>query len=511
VVRGDAPGEYQLTANATGDIKFRGVSTTVPLNASSTSDPIKVYKPTLNVTYILPSYYEEGQTFELELKVTNSSPITLEGVTVLLKPAQMVNVHLASGEAVSKTVGTGTLKINETQTVKFNLVSEVQGCVIIPQSSVQTDPNLQPTLEFQPYALCPGAFSNCLGGCAGPTVGDPINPAIGNYFNSLSDLSLATAGSSYMNLEVVRTYNTLDKSIGLFGKGWRFSYDTKIMTRTNNTGNVIVVNPDGRQDVYVPTGGGNYQSPPRANANLVKDGNGFSLNRADQVKYVYNLEGRLDRIVDRNNNQLTLAYDSTSGALHTVSDNYGRILTFSINSNGRVDSVTDGTRTVSYGYDTGFMHLTSVTDPRGNTLHYGYDATSGLLNERRDQNNHLVMQNIYDSQNRVIQQNTFDGSGATYSIYLDYGSQMGTTVFTDTRSNRTIFTINPRKAMVVGQTNALGQSSSMVRDNNDDPIVITNTRGSVAYATYNPMGRPTNVTTTVKVDGTPQTIAATLY
>lgn len=354
-----------------------------------------------------------------------------------------------------------------------------------------------------------GTFYHTLGTstcpCQNNGQNSEVNPANGDAVQADQDLSFAAASNSYVNLSLDRVYNSRDNQAGIFGKNWRSTYDMQLLV--SNISRVTVVNPDGRQDVYVPNGSGGYIAPSRANAVLTKTSNNYILTTASQVTYTFNLSGILQTINDRNGNVINLSY--TNNFLSKVSDNYGRSFTFTPTpTGGKIASVTDNTgRSVSYGYDSSYNYLTVVTDTRGYAVRYGYDSNN-RLNQHFDQNGNLVLQNYYDNKGKVISQTTFAGAGnnQSYTMYFDYSSQPGSTIFTDTRGNRTVYNINQGSLQPTGLTDANGNSASVSLNNNDLPTTSTSANGQVVTATYNIFGKPTTVSTTVYVQGTPQTI-----
>ena len=88
--------------------------------------------------------------------------------------------------------------------------------------------------------------------------------------------------------------------------------------------------------------------------------------------YLFNSTG-LFRIIDGNFNGVNLTY--VGGDLVGVDDGRGRALSITYGANGRIDTVSDGTRTVSYGYSGN--DLTSVTDLRGKGQVGGGQAAYG--------------------------------------------------------------------------------------------------------------------------------------
>jgi RHS repeat-associated protein len=82
-----------------------------------------------------------------------------------------------------------------------------------------------------------------------------INSGTGALIHSESDAMISTAGPS---LAVLRTYNSNDQRVGLFGKGWSSLFDSEVklvssgetpVTITNARG-AVVVYPDGRREFH---------------------------------------------------------------------------------------------------------------------------------------------------------------------------------------------------------------------------------------------------------------------
>src|SRR5260221_7309717 len=85
----------------------------------------------------------------------------------------------------------------------------------------------------------------------------------------------------------------------------------------------------------------------------------------------------------------------------------------------RLASVSDGTRTVSFGYATTYNpqgDLTSFTDPEGKTSSYTYDANHQII-ATIDAQSRLVISNLYDSQGHVTTQYTQGDTNKTWRVY----------------------------------------------------------------------------------------------
>ena len=94
------------------------------------------------------------------------------------------------------------------------------------------------------------------------------------------------------------------------------------------------------------------------------------------------------------------------------------MLTFNYTS-GQLTSVSDGTRTVGYGYSTTYNpqgDLTSFTDAEGKTSTYTYD-TNHQITATLDAQSRLVVSNLYDSQGHVTTQYTQGDTNKTWRIY----------------------------------------------------------------------------------------------
>ncbi|HEX5415515.1 MAG TPA: SBBP repeat-containing protein, partial [Chloroflexota bacterium] len=235
--------------------------------------------------------------------------------------------------------------------------------------------------------------------------GDPVDTASGIYLYRKVDLAIPGRGPSP---GFVRAYNSADTIVGPLGPGWIHSYQSRIVSDGN--GHTVVVDPDGRRDVFVPQGGGIFTPPVGVADTLTQDANTgiYTLRHKDQSVWIYNGNGQLVTIKDRYGNQSTLTYNANS-QLISVSDPAGRgSLTFAYDTcfTGRLCGVTDwqsSARTVQFAYDAA-GRLWKVTDRDGQVTTYGYDGASSNLTTITDANGHVAITNTYDPQGRVIAQ-----------------------------------------------------------------------------------------------------------
>lgn len=239
-------------------------------------------------------------------------------------------------------------------------------------------------------------------------IAEPINTATGNFTYEHTDLTVPGVGLSF---RFERFYNHQDDYEGVFGKGWRHSYEMR--ASEDNDGSVVISWPNGNYDgyelngsIYVPKLAGVYNT-------LVKNGdNTFTLTRTDQVKYNFATNGKLQSIVDRNGNSITLTYSAT-GKLTTITDTVGRQFNVAYDKNGRLASLTDPIgRIINYSLDPN-NNLVSVADANGFTTQFFYDSQHRITKIITPRGYNLL-ENTYDEYNRVIEQKDAKGNSTTF-------------------------------------------------------------------------------------------------
>ena len=87
--------------------------------------------------------------------------------------------------------------------------------------------------------------------------GDPINTATGAFVYNHTDVKVPTRG---IPLEFERTYNSNDGSDGNLGFGW--SYNWRTSANPLASGNVVILQGDGRRDTFTLNPDGSYSPPP---------------------------------------------------------------------------------------------------------------------------------------------------------------------------------------------------------------------------------------------------------
>ncbi len=185
------------------------------------------------------------------------------------------------------------------------------------------------------------------------------------------------------------------------------------------TKNGVSVNfgKDNMQFVQQPNG--TFTPPAGSTATLTQNGSSYSLLMRHGNKFNFNSNGLLTNIVDQYGQSLNLTYNA-SNWISTVKDWKNRQFTFNYSGTpSRLASVSDGTRSVSYGYSTAYNSqgdLTTFTDAEGKRSTYIYN-TNHQITATLDAKSQLVVSNLYDSQGRITTQYTQGDTNKMWRIY----------------------------------------------------------------------------------------------
>ncbi|MGD0273234.1 MAG: DUF6531 domain-containing protein [Gaiellaceae bacterium] len=374
------------------------------------------------------------------------------------------------------------------------------------------------------------------------TWADPVNSATGNFYQSVTDISIPGAGIPF-SLE--RTYNSRDDAVGVLDRGWSASLYASLST--DYRGNVTLKAGNGQEVRFGLRLDGSYVGDANVTARLTKAGSGYDLVLHDQDVQHFDSDGRLVSWLDPNGQGLHFSY-AADGLLESVSDSAGRQIGLSYNEDHHLSRVSlpDGT-TLAYGYDGDF--LTTFTDQTGAVTRYVYDD-NGFLKSATDGSGKLLFENTYDSEGRVLTQkdalgaeSSFDWSGAsavatdaTGSTWKDtynddgqlskridplgndahyvYDDANNLLSVTDPLGNTTTMTYDGRGNML-SRTDALGAAESWTYDSDNNVLSHTDQLGHVTRDTYDANGNlltetdPTGAVTTYEYDSAGRLVSAT--
>jgi RHS repeat-associated protein len=204
---------------------------------------------------------------------------------------------------------------------------------------------------------------------------------------------------------------------GPMGSGWTHSY--YIWFEPDAPDSQVAVHwSDGRADYWMSNGEGGYvMSVPGVYDEIEEGDSTWTLTRTNLDVYVFDADGRLISITDKNSNTTTLGYTNLTypDFVTEVTDPLDRTLTLAYDANGLLESVTDWTgRDVQYTYTDSL--LTQVTDVLDNNIDYVYDG-NGYLADIYDQRGLATptVSNTYDVDGRVLEQRDSNDNLTTFT------------------------------------------------------------------------------------------------
>ncbi|MFC4116586.1 polymorphic toxin-type HINT domain-containing protein [Nonomuraea zeae] len=209
--------------------------------------------------------------------------------------------------------------------------------------------------------------------------GQEFHQVPGNYTATVTDASIATAGS--VPLAVMRSYNSLDRRAKtMFGAGWSTRFDMKIAPEGGTSESLLLTYPDGRQLRFVQhVGKSTYQPPPGMHFTLTKQtAGGWKLMDKQSTVYEFDTQGRLLNVADSRGRGQQLTY--TEGKLTKVTADGGRSLSFSFTGDHVTAVSTDpvgGTPlTWTYHYDGDRLAKVCAPGQESSCTAYTYDSAS---------------------------------------------------------------------------------------------------------------------------------------
>lgn len=321
-----------------------------------------------------------------------------------------------------------------------------------------------------PYAVNPSACQS-----------DPVNSATGAFVTSVDDLRMSGVGIPF---RMTRSYTSIDRMTGPLGRGWTHSFASALITESN--GDKTLRSENGQRTRFALQADGTFKAFRGGRATLTAITGGLQVKTPDQSVVRFDTAGRPTAFFDPHENGLTLAY-STGGTLSTVTDDAGRVATFTHDAAGRLTNVAlpDG-RSTSYAYTKGL--LTKVTDVRGHDTTYQYDEHD-RLSKIVDQNGNAVVTNTYGADNRVSEQVDARGNKTTFS----WDPATETSTMTDARGGtwKDVYSYN----VLVKRIDPLGNETVFEHDAGLDVTAIVDPRGNKTRMAYDSEHNLTSVTT----------------
>jgi RHS repeat-associated protein len=273
------------------------------------------------------------------------------------------------------------------------------------------------------------------------------------------------------------TYSPKELMVGVLAANWTVN---RIL---NNAANVQLGE---KRLTYISQPNGSWNPPPGSTTALTGTTGTFALQPRFGGSLTFDAQNRLSQWRDVDNNTLTLAYHATTGRLTTVTDAFGRTLTFTYYTagvgNGLLQSVQDSTgRSVQYTYTAGTFsgaNLTGITDPEAFSTTLVYDSRNRLT-DWKDHSAATITHNDYDAFDRVSQQLS---QGLVANTWL-FQYSPGLTVQIDPQGGTTTHLFDTKNRHV-GTIDALGHATSQTYDGQNHIVLAKDATGRQTTATY---------------------------
>lgn len=337
-------------------------------------------------------------------------------------------------------------------------------------------------------------------------IGDPIQLGTGTYTYKHNDFSIPTVNGT---LTFTRFYNSLNGTlIGPLGNGWSHTYNYSLENNQDVSWDIHY--PDGHVSTFLPmnTSGQSFPIFSGTLDSLQKNSNNsFSLFTREKHQYHFDSTGKLDSIIDLNNNITNLHY--TGSKLDSVVAPGGRSLVLTYSGN-YIASVKDPlNRLCQYTYDAN-NNLITAKDPNNGVASFTYDTAHRMLTAI-NAINHIIVDNTYDSAGKIISQK--DAYNQLTTIEYDMPNPGDATVTNPDNSKLTAhhdgyfrktsekdelgfiksFTYDAN-SNETGFINENNQSQKRLFDNAGNLLSDTLPGGKITHITYNNFNSPTQLT-----------------
>ena len=140
----------------------------------------------------------------------------------------------------------------------------------------------------------------------------PVSANTGRLRKTFTDLTLPGIGPA---LKIIRTYDSQSWSNSLLGGGWIFNLGKRlIITRSKSGEKLIVVRLDtGEKNFFKENNDGTFTrlTDYGVTYDLIKEPDGtYTINNRNGSKYELTNNGKITKIIDRNQNELVFTYNS---------------------------------------------------------------------------------------------------------------------------------------------------------------------------------------------------------
>lgn len=326
--------------------------------------------------------------------------------------------------------------------------------------------------------------------------GDPINLTTGNMYVYTSDMRIPGKG---LDFDFSRTYNSRDDYSGPLGYGWTHSYN--IFLAYDSTNKLATIKDwQGRKFIFADNLNGTFTSQRGDYTTLTKAADSYIWRLKGGTEYYFDTTGKLTRIVDRNDNAITLTY--TSDKLTKITDTGQREVTFTYDGSNRITSATNPLGKIyKYAYD-GAGNLVSITGPLNNKITYAYNSEHNLIQKTLP--NLKTVTFAYDTSDHCT---SSSGEDNYEKVTLTFQPQYSRTIVRNSKNNPTVYYYNKdyqivkikdalgnvrratwnRNIKCTSRTDSLGRVVNMRYDANGNLIKLVDPLGNKTYFKYEPV------------------------
>ncbi|MFV0436620.1 MAG: phospholipase A2 [Desulfopila sp.] len=239
--------------------------------------------------------------------------------------------------------------------------------------------------------------------------GHQVNFATGNKYLQETDYSTSGPG---LALSVTREYNSQSELRSPLGFGWSVNLFDRLEIAADS---IVHIRSGGRHTLYSIVDGKWVNEVGRKRV-IVQEGSQYRLTASDGGVQVFNGDGALVSMADKNGNSHSYTYDA--GLLTTVTDSFGRTINYTYD-NGSVTAMQTPQGIYSYSYDAN-DNLISVTRPDNSTRQYLYEDARDIHNLTGivDETDQRVLAVVYDDEDRVI---SSAQAGGLDAVQISYG------------------------------------------------------------------------------------------
>ncbi len=310
---------------------------------------------------------------------------------------------------VAANVVSGTLKGFGMSNIRFNCGSELFNNNFVRKTvNVAMQTTFATGIDYvgslitgEPFDLSESVTQNMFVSALGEVFAEPVDAATGAFLMTKTDMLLPDVADS---IRLERSYRSTSRRNGWIGRGWRFSYESRIY-RDKDIFHVQL--PMGYVAAFTQSGEKFIDTIGNGRFMLRVDtmaGRWHVTDRHQHKNYCYNEKGLLESVSDKNGQNLYFTYQGEYP--ETMVTPLGRVLSFVFDEGKLVKMSDDTGRSIGYRYEND--HLTEVLHMDGGITRYAY-SKEGHLVRPTDQTGLSYLTNEYDEKGRVVLQTLANG------------------------------------------------------------------------------------------------------